>query len=153
DRHHVPGTLFKPAHLAWRLADRPAHLPGDLLCDLLLAGDERLDEARDECCALREWHLLPLCVCRAATLQDAVEVSIGRQRSFDVDPPVDRGDGFLCFSHGSYDRQKSLPRRAQRYAKERKGNRRKISRLLAPSLCPARFKVRAIPRPMIRDGT
>ena len=115
DRHHVACTLFEAAHLAGRLADRPAHLPGDLLGDLLLAADERSYKARDDRGTLGERHVLPFRLRRARALQRAPDLRVRREWPLDVDPAVDRGDGFLGFGHISI---KSSPRRTQGDAME-----------------------------------
>src|SRR4030095_4420828 len=74
----------------------------------------------------RERYGLPLCLCCARALQHAADLRIGRERPFDVDPAVDRRDGFLCFGHitikSSPLDQNLSPRRTQRGAKDREGN-------------------------------
>ena len=48
DGSHVPCPLLKPRDLAWRKANRPAHLPGQLEGELSLHRDKNIDCAVDQ---------------------------------------------------------------------------------------------------------
>ena len=99
DRHHVARPLLEAPHFAGRLADRPAHLPGDFLRDLFLARHEGVDKAVDDCGAAGDWHPPPLRLRAPGQLQRVMDVRVGRKRPLDIDAAVDGGNGLLNVGH------------------------------------------------------
>ena len=68
---HVARPLLEAAHLARRVADRAAHLPGDLGRDLVPSCDERVDEGAHQRRALLDGAPAPSGLCPAGALERA----------------------------------------------------------------------------------
>jgi hypothetical protein len=96
---HVARALLEAADLARALADRPAHLPGDLLGDLGLPGDEGVDRLAQQGLALGERHVLPGGLRLARALDRGLDLGVRRQRPFDIDAAVGRRDAFQFVAH------------------------------------------------------
>ena len=89
---HVAGALFEPAHLVRRVADRPAHLPGELGGDLVPSGNERVDGPAQGGRALRDRNPAPLRLGSSGPLQRGGDLAIACQRPLDIRPAVNRRD-------------------------------------------------------------
>ena len=91
-RDHVAGALLEPAHLVRRVADGPAHLPGELRRDLVPPGDEGIDRRAQDDRALGDRNLAPGLLRSRGALERGRDLRLGCQRPLDVDLTVDRRD-------------------------------------------------------------
>ena len=97
---HVAGALLESGHLARRVADRPAHLPGELPCDLVALRDEGVDRATQNGRALGDRNAAPLRLGSSGAFQGGRDLAVARQRPLGVDLPVDRRDHLDSVAHG-----------------------------------------------------
>ena len=91
-RDHVARALLEPGDLARRVADRPAHLPGELRCDLASLGDEGIDRAPEDGRALGDRNLPPCLLGSRGVVESDRNLRLARQRALDIDFTVDRRD-------------------------------------------------------------
>ena len=93
DGDHVARALLEAGHLAAAEADRPAHLPGELLRVLVGLGDEGVDRLGTERRALREWRRRPGLLRRGRRAQTGVDLPVAGIAPLEIDRAVDRRDG------------------------------------------------------------
>ena len=89
NRDHVPRALERAAHLVRRVADRPAHLPRELLGDLVALASNCVAERGRGLRRARERHGAPRqrCAMRARSQRVAsISAELG-ERTLDVDAP------------------------------------------------------------------
>ncbi len=63
DGDHVPGTFLQPLDFTGGVADRPAHLPGNLFGDSVHGGDHGIDRTSANRGAFLKWDLAPYLDC------------------------------------------------------------------------------------------
>ena len=98
DAGHIAGAFLQPALLG-AVADRPAHLPGELGDDVVVHRNKRVEHGERLFHAVGDGHLRPLRLRGAGAGNRGVERRIGDQRPLGVDRAVDGGDDFGCVCH------------------------------------------------------
>ncbi len=85
---HVAGALGQTADLARAVADRPSHLPGDLLGDRLGFAFEGLNEAFDDPCPFGDRHRAPSGLATAGGGQRRGHLRGLGERPLDIDAAI-----------------------------------------------------------------
>jgi hypothetical protein len=78
-----------------RIADRPAHLPGEFLRDFFAIRLECVAEAAEDCRSLGHGYRAPAALRQARVLERGLYLGGTSQRALDEDAAVDRGNGAL----------------------------------------------------------
>ena len=99
DRHHGADALLDAALLA-AIADRPAHLPGELRRDLVVHREQRVEKGEHVTPALGDRHGPPLGQRGAGRETARVDLGVAGDRPLGVDRAVDGGDDLDAFGHG-----------------------------------------------------
>jgi len=95
DGDHVTGAFERPAHFVRRIADRPTHLPGQFLCDVIAMRLECVAKAFEDCRALSHGYRAPDALGEACGREGSLYLDGRGEGPLDVDASVDRGDGAL----------------------------------------------------------
>ena len=98
---HGAGALLDPALLA-AVAGRPAHLPGELGDDLVVHGQERLEEGEHVAPALGDTHPPPLGLGRTRRRHRSVKLGGRRDRPLGIDRAVNGRDDLDGLGHGRF---------------------------------------------------
>jgi hypothetical protein len=98
DIGHVVGAFLDPADLA-AIADRAAHLPGNLGHDLVVQGAQPGDPGADQRDPLGQWPRRPVLLRRAGLGHSRINIGPARHRAFHIDLAIDRRDEFQGVCH------------------------------------------------------
>ena len=86
-RDHAARAFLEAAHLARRVAERPAHLPGQLQRDRVAIGDECIDERSHQARPLGERASAPVALRSNGTRERGGDLRIGGLSPFGIDRP------------------------------------------------------------------
>ncbi len=96
---HVARAFLEAAHLARRVANGAAHLPGDFGGNVGGLGDEGIDGLAQGLAACIQRQGRPGRLRRAGHFKRAIDARRGLERAFDVNAAVDGTNGLQCLAH------------------------------------------------------
>ena len=98
ERHHGADALLDAALLA-AIADRPAHLPGELHGDVVVHREQRIEKGEHVARALGDRNGPPFGQRGAGRRQRSLDLGVARDRPLGIDRAVDGRDDLHCFRH------------------------------------------------------